>query len=140
VADGHKIVDLPVGGAKPQLLATQPDWSPDNTQLVFATGSGDAPAGASIALLPYLGNDTWGMPKVLQAPPTGLSNTSPMFSPDGKWIAYGKGKGGHSDLSEQLMLLNAAGGAPIELIAANRTVNNGTTLGQHQNGQPTWAP
>jgi hypothetical protein len=135
-ADGMKIVDLPLAGK----LGTHPDWSPDNTQLAFATGSGDAPGGASIALIPYMGNDTWGMPKVLQAPKTGLSNISPMFSPDGKWIAYGMGKGGHGDVTEQLLLVNAAGGTPIELIAANRVVNNGTTLGQHQNASPTWAP
>ena len=31
------------------LKGTHPDWSPDNKQVVFATGDGDAPTGASIA-------------------------------------------------------------------------------------------
>ena len=41
------------------LKGTHPDWSPDGKQVVFATADGDAPAGASLALLPFQ-NGQWG--------------------------------------------------------------------------------
>jgi len=133
-ATGTKEADIPLNG----LQATHPDWSPDNTQLVFATAKGDAPSGASIAVIPWL-NPGWGTVKTL-VPASGLSNLFPMFSPDGNWIAYSRGKGGHGDLTAQLWIVGKAGGTPVELIAANRVVSNKTTTGQSSNTQPTWAP
>ena len=123
----------------PFSAGTQPDWSPDNKQLVFATGSGDAPSGASIALLPY-NNPGWGTPVSLVAA-AGKSNLFPMFSPDGKWIAYSRGKGGHGDLSAQLFVVGGSvGSLPVEMINANRVVSNVLGDGQTENSQPTWAP
>jgi hypothetical protein len=64
-----------------------------------------------------------------------------MFSPDGRWIAYSEGKGGHGDVEAQLRLVLADGSLPsVELVRANRIVSNATTDGRHQNSQPTWAP
>src|SRR5262249_39083417 len=124
-ATGAYQADLPLGALK----GTHPDWSPDNTQLVFATGAGDAPSGASIALIPYK-NPGWGMPSTLVAA-SGLSNLFPMFSPDGKWIAYSRGKGGHGDLTAQLYVVGSkAGSMPMELVNANRVVSNLTGNGQ----------
>jgi hypothetical protein len=127
------------------LKGTHPDWSPDNKQVVFATGDGDAPNGASIALLPFL-NGQWGAPtKIVDPPLMGTkpmgTNLFPMHSPDSKWIAFTRGvKGGHGDLSYQLWTVAAGGGTPVELINANRVVSNEMTDGQHENAQPTWAP
>jgi hypothetical protein len=127
------------------LKGTHPDWSPDGKQVAFATGDGDAPNGASIALLPFT-NGTWGAPtKIVDPPLMGTkpmgTNLFPMHSPDGKWIAFTRGqKGGHGDLSYQLWTVGAAGGTPVELVNANRVVSNQTTDGQHENAQPTWAP
>jgi hypothetical protein len=120
-------------------LATQPDWSPDNSQLVFATGKGDSPGGAGLATVAW-SNGVWGPPTVLVPAPANGSNLFPMHSHDGRWIAYSRGKGGHGDLTAQLFLVDAKGGTPVELLAANRAVSNQATLGQHQNSQPTWAP
>jgi WD40-like Beta Propeller Repeat len=134
-ATGNFVSDIALAGLK----GTHPDWSPDNTQLVFATGAGDAPGGASIATLPYLGGQAWGTPKKITTP-GGQTDLFPMFSPDGSWIAFSRGKGGHGDNTAQLWLVRKDGSDPIELLAANRVVNNATTTGQHQNSQPTWAP
>jgi hypothetical protein len=118
---------------------THPDWSPDGSQLVFATENGDAPGNASIALIPWTGSD-WGSPSVLLAPPSGKTNIFPMFSFDGAWIAFSQGKGGHGDNTSQLWIIEPTGGTPIELINANRITNDAMTNGQYQNSQPTWAP
>ena len=123
----------------PFSAGTQPDWSPDNKQLAFATGSGDAPGMASIALLPY-NNPGWGTPQTLVAA-AGKANLFPMFSPDGKWIAYSRGKGGHGDLTAQLYVVGGSVGAlPVEMVNANRVVSNILGDGQTENTQPTWAP
>jgi hypothetical protein len=141
-ASGAKVGDIALGGVQ----ATHPDWSPDNAQLVFATGSGDAPSGASIATLSWDGSK-WGAPAVLVAgaanklgPPGLGSNLFPMHSPDGKWIAFSRGKGGHDDLTALLHVVGAKTGTPVELTAANRVVSNQMTDGLFQNSQPTWAP
>jgi hypothetical protein len=123
----------------PFAAGTQPDWSPDNKQLVFATGNGDAPGMASLALLPY-NNPGWGTPVTLVAA-GGSSNLFPMFSPDGKWIAYSRGKGGHGDLTAQLWVVGGSvGSTPVEMINANRMVSGILGNGQTENSQPTWAP
>ncbi|MDX2019385.1 MAG: hypothetical protein SF187_04030 [Deltaproteobacteria bacterium] len=144
---GTKKMDLPLGAT----LATHPDWSPNGTQVVFSTGKGDSPAAASLAVIPFM-NGAWGAVKVLLAatattkpvkgmpPPPGGSNLFPMHSPDSQWIAFSRGKGGHGDLSAQLWVMPSAGGAPIELVNANRVVSNAMGDGLTENSQPTWAP
>jgi Tol biopolymer transport system component len=133
--DGSFIEDLPVD----PYAATHPDWSPDGTQLVFATGEGDAPGGASLAILPRA-NDQWGTPEVILDPVDDRTLVYPMFSPEGDWIAYSEGKGGHGDEEMLLFIVGPDGSDNIELTAANRVVNNAETDGLHQNAGPTWAP
>jgi hypothetical protein len=133
-ATGSYLSDVPIIGA-----ATHPDWSPDDTQMAFATGKGDAPGGASIAVIAHQGGNVWGPVKTLAAA-SGASNLFPSFSPDGTWLAYARGGGGHSDRTAQLWIVPGAGGPSVELTAANRVVSNRTSDGRHQNSQPTWAP
>jgi hypothetical protein len=139
-SDGTLIQNLNLGTLK----ATQPDWSPDNTQVVFADQDGDAPGNAKLQLLPYnSAAGTWGTPQLLVGPTAGLSNLFPFFSPKGDWVAYSMGKGGHGDLAAQLYLISstpASPAAPIELVNANRIISNQTTTGQFENTMPTWAP
>jgi hypothetical protein len=137
LSDGSYI-DKPALGA---LKATHPDWSPDNSQVVFATAAGDAPGNAALAVLPY-NNPGWGTPKTLLAA-AGLSNLFPQFSPDGKWIAFSRGKGGHGDLTARLQVLAATGGTAVDLTRANDWISNRpspTPVPQTENSQPTWAP
>ena len=134
-----KVADLPLGTVK----ATHPDWSPTGGELAFATAAGDAPAGAGISVIAYAGGDAWGAIRSL-APPNGKTNLFPSYSPEGDWVAYSRGtKGGHGDLTTQLYVIKADGTAGpdgIELVKANRWVNNQITAGQFENNQPTWAP
>jgi len=135
-ATGAHIVDLPTqafGGG------THPDWSPDNTQLVFASNTGDAPGDSSLVVIPWTGSD-WGQPTELLPPLNAQSNLFPMFDHAGQWIAFANGNGGHGDTTAQLWILPGAGGTPIELALANQVTNNVVTDGQYQNSQPTWAP
>ncbi len=134
-ANGQKLGDVPLGALK----ATHPDWSPDGKGVVFATGDGDAPGGAGLGYIPYDAG-SWGTASVILPPPATKTNIFPMFSPDGNWIAFSQGKGGHGDLTLQLFLAPRAGGSSIELVAANRVVNNVMTDGNNENAQPTWAP
>jgi hypothetical protein len=62
-----------------------------------------------------------------------------MFSPDGKWLAFSKGKGGHGDLNAQLWIAAQDGTTPVALTNANCRVNN-TDKCLTENSQPTWAP
>jgi len=134
-ATGDYVAPVPIGGD-----ATHPDWSPDDTRLAFAAGKGDAPGGAALATIAYAsGTQTWGAVKTL-VPAGTLSNLFPQFSPDGTWIAYARGRGGHDDKTAQLWTIGRDGGTPVELVAANRVVSNRVGDGQHQNSQPTWAP
>ncbi|MFT3841410.1 MAG: hypothetical protein QM723_30750 [Myxococcaceae bacterium] len=137
VADtGVKVVDLPGIAA-----GTNPDWSPDYSGVVFSNKGGDSPGGASLQFIPYQGDAGWGAVSTL-VPSAGMMDTNlfPSFSPDGKAIAYGHGKGGHGDKTMQLWLIDSDGSKKVELINANRRVNQQLTNGQFENNQPTWAP
>jgi hypothetical protein len=134
-ATGEFEADLPTAAWE----GTQPDWSPDGTQLVFASGKGDAPGGSSLVLIPWTGS-AWGQPDELLAPLNDTSNLFPMFDPLGEWIAFANGEGGHGDETAQLWMIAATGGTPIELENANQITSNQVTDGQYQNSQPTWAP
>ncbi len=135
---GSKVIDLPLMGGK----ATHPDWSPKGDALVYATAAGDAPAGASLAIIAN-NSGTWGSIRTL-APADGGTNLFPSYSPEGDYIAFSRGvKGGHTDLTTQLYVIKAdgtAGNTGVELVKANRWVNNTVTAGLFENNQPTWAP
>ena len=133
--NGAYIADLPIA----PLEGTQPDWSPLGGEVVFTAAKGDVPGAASLARIPFQ-NGTWGKPTVFLNPPAGLSLNFPMFSHDAEWIAYSVGKGGHTDATAQLWMVDSAGTQPVELVNANRVVSNAMTMGQHENQAPTWAP
>jgi len=134
-ATGALVTPLPLGAVK----GTQPDWSPANDEVIFATGDGDAPGNASLARISYSAG-AWGTPTTFLTPPQGKSNLFPMFSPTSDWIAFSQGKGGHGDQTAQLFVMEKNGTTPIEMVNANRVTNNAMTTGQYQNSQPTWAP
>ena len=130
---GARYAELPV------LAGTNPDWSPLTTELVYSNKGGDSPGGAALNVISYE-NETWGAIREL-VPAAGNSNLFPSYSPDGAWVAYGRGKGGHGDLTMQLHLIKADGsGQPVELVNANKIVNGEMTSGLHENNMPTWAP
>jgi len=137
-ATGAFVMDLPTqsmdGG-------THPDWSPDNTQLVFASGQGDGPNDASLAVIAWDGTNWASAPTTLLAPPNGKTNVFPMFSHDGNYVAFAQGdSAGHGETSLQLWIVDKAGNTPVEMINANRVTSNQVTDGQYQSSEPTWAP
>lgn len=130
---GAKISDVPVAAG------TNPDWSPAGNQVAYSSKGGDSPGSADLNVIAY-DQGTWGASQTL-VPADGKTNLFPSYSPDGQWIAYARGKGGHGDTSLQLWMVKADGtGKPIELKTANRIVNGEMTAGQHENNMPTWAP
>ena len=131
---GAKITTLPGIAA-----GTNPDWSPTTTELVFSDRGGDSPSLANLKSITYSG-DTWGAVRTL-VPAAGLTNIFPSFSPDGAYVVYARGNGGHGDKTLQLWLARSDGSVPpVELVTANRIVNSLATAGQHENNMPTWAP
>ncbi|MFL5347279.1 MAG: hypothetical protein ACJ8AT_21050 [Hyalangium sp.] len=140
---GAKIADLPIAAG------TNPDWSPTGTELVYSNVGGDSPGNAALGVVAHAATGAWGSTRVL-VPAGGLSNLFPSYAPDGQAVVYARGKGGHGDKTLQLFLTKADGtGQPVELLTANRAVNNclgvtcdarGLTNGQYENNMPTWAP
>jgi hypothetical protein len=125
-------------------FGTMPDWSPDGKHLVFARStkaSGRKVTGGSIALLDFMGGDTFGTPKDLITSTAGADdNYFPMFAPTSDWIAYGHGTASEKAGNSQLRLVNVAGGPFVELTTANTVVNDGVVPTGVSNNQPTWAP
>jgi hypothetical protein len=124
------------------VAATNPDWSPAGDLLAYSSKAGDSPKSADLMVLDYLGNDTWGSTPRTLVPAAGLTNLFPSFSPDGQYIAYSRGNGGHSDSTYDLYLISADGGTPVHLMNANHAINNdpALTTGSFENNMPTWAP
>jgi WD40-like Beta Propeller Repeat len=117
---------------------TMPDWSPDGTRLVAVTsedfvGSVGFTRG-EIVVMEHLGDAVFGDPEVLVAAPGDVNQYYPMFSPDSEWIAFNRAPGTYYyNINAALWMVNAAGGAPIELAAAN--LEAGLT-----NSWPRWGP
>lgn len=140
--DGTKYGNLPVSAG------TNPDWSPTGSELVYSDVGGDSPGNANLKVIEYDGG-TWGAIRTLADSNT-KTNLFPSYSPDGLYVAYARGKGGHGDKTLQLFLKKADGTeVAVELLNANRSVNNclgvvcdasGRTNGLYENNMPTWAP
>ena len=124
---GQTIQALTVGGAAVQGIA--PDWSPDvaKGQVAFA----DLKGGISTLEVDASGLQFTNEAQ-LAAPIGGQPNAFPMFDPEGDEIAF-------TSNNVSLYLVPTAGGAPVELAAANTIVNNQKTA-PSENSMPTWAP
>ena len=131
---GMKIAPLPPAAA------TNPDWSPAGDLVAYSNKSGDSPGGAALEVVGLTPPSSWSAPRTL-VPAGGKTNLFPSFSPTGAHVAFSQGvKGGHGDKTYQLWIVPSDGGVAVELIRANRHVNNQVTDGQFENNMPTWAP
>ena len=121
-ATGASSAHLPLGALK----ATQPDWSPDNTQLVFATAAGDAPARRALARHPVRRTPGWGAPRRSLRRPAAraLRTCSRCSRPTASGSRYSRGKGGHGDLTAQLWSCRRRAARRSSSINANRVVSN----------------
>jgi WD40 repeat protein len=134
--------------------ATMPDWSPDGSLVTFASaGAGQSVdvSGSSIAMMSYAytgGAHTFGTPSVLVQQPIQYGGQTynnlffPSFSADGQWIVFNAARASWRKFDalqaryagQRLMLVNPAGGPPIDLTA----MNGGNV--DYDMTWPHWAP
>lgn len=129
----QEIAEIPTDG-----YATQPDWSPDGSQLAFVrAGSFTADTeftDGAIAVMDWLGNGQFGPPTVLYDPDEPTNAYYPAWSPDSAWIAFNTSTGdSYDDADATLMVLPRGGGTAVALSAANQ--ETGLT-----NSYPRWGP
>ena len=136
-----ELLDTPViEGAH---YVTQMDWSPDDTQIAFVTGSATSDLNLSsseIRLAPHLGEGEFGPSEVLVTaadldPSYGFTVLYyPVFSPDSEWVVFNASAGDtYDDVDATLFAIPVDGGEVIELGHANQGVGL-------SNSQPKWAP
>jgi WD40 repeat protein len=139
VGDDSGVVPLPTG-----VIATHPDWNAkgDMIALTLGTKGGNKEVlGGSIALLPYNAGK-WGAPTLLVQNSGGEDNDFfPVWSPDGKYIAYVNAQGNSNNAtSAVLKLVVVADGTIKELVRLNERVNERDGVLGIGNTMPTWAP
>jgi hypothetical protein len=122
--------------------ASHPTWSPDGAAIVYsscgsAAGSQDWQVyDCDLRRIEVLGTDSYGADSLVAEAPPGQSFYYPTFSPDSRWIAFNRSTNGaaaYANTSAELMLVDAAGGAPVLLAQANGLPNV-------ENSWPRWGP
>jgi hypothetical protein len=130
---GTFLWEVPVDGT-----ATQVDWSPTGTEVALVlSGAHSADwvfTNGQLAVMEHLGDGTFGNPRVIYTPDPGYNAYYPVFSPDGRWIAFNVSTGdSYDDPDANVYVISAAGGTAVPLAAANQT--DGIT-----NSWPRWGP
>ncbi len=118
--------------------ATHVDWSPDGTQVAMVLTDEHtwdwSFTGGKIAVLPVLGDDTFGVPMILYEADPGVNAYYPAFSPDGDWIAFNTSTGdSYDDLDADVHVISSNGGDVYTLDAANLAP-------EMTNSWPRWGP
>lgn len=117
--------------------ATQPDWSPSGTELVYAQPESLSNdwgfTNASIVTIPWDGS-LWGTPTTLVSS-NGMNNYYPSFSPDGEWILFNRSTGdSYDDYDARLFAVRASDPTSVvDLASANG-------IGSLTNSWPRWSP
>ena len=113
---------LPLAGA-----CSHPDFSAmgdSMTYVQYDSGSRWGFTGGAIYTIPYDGStQTFGTPQLIVDNTSG-NNYYPSFSPDGQWIIFNRDAAGGSSYNNhaaEVWVVPAAGGTPIQLIAADVT-------------------
>jgi TolB protein len=132
---------MSVSGAGLPRPGTQPDWSPDGSQVVYSQPRAGAPvanpghnAPANLVVMPYIGGRFAASSTLINAP-DGENNYYPSWAPDSNWIIFNRSVAeSYAAPSAQLWAIRATGGgAAIHLAAADR-------VGQLTNSWPRVAP
>lgn len=96
--------------------------SPDGRSVIYALGSSDLPRAKHTSHIWVMGIDGRNAREITNG---SAGESSPMFSPDGKWISYLSSKDG----SSQLYVMPAAGGEAKKITAISTGVSD-----------PLWSP
>jgi dipeptidyl aminopeptidase/acylaminoacyl peptidase len=133
---GNQITDHPIHDQ------VDPSWSPDGKSIVFRsniTADPDFnPDYEDLFIMPAAGGETRKLPT-----PLGYKSL-PVFSPDGRWIAYFAGEGVGTDYKNQGLWVTSADGstsprnltAPYDLHCSPWTIND---QGSPEQMPPTWS-
>jgi TolB protein len=117
--------------------ATMPEWSPDQTQLVYVQspevtcsqsvcpGANPGIEAGSLYIAPTAGAGL-GTPRLLVAGGALVNNFYPTFSPDGNWIAFNQSPASTSFVAPdaKLAVVAQAGGMVCDLGVANTMAGN----------------
>lgn len=123
--------EVPVQGSLPRQIA-QPVWSPDGLSIAYVSSVnewGGAFTSGNISVLPVLGADIVGIPRVIHqgtslavGTPGGDADSYPTWTPDSQRIAFAHGTGARSDAPDgrfsALYIMNANGADVVRLDAA----------------------
>ncbi len=95
---------------------SRPAWSPDTRFLYFISDRTSVPESGTLNLMrvPFNSNSgqAAGTPRLIS---TEEISTTPVVSPDGKWVAYGARVSGSDERRQAIRVLPAQGGASREL-------------------------
>jgi hypothetical protein len=141
-------LEVPKFRLPPETSVSHPDWSPDGGAIAVSYAMGKASKsnklvrGSAIAVLQIQPDGMFGEPETLvpsRSPDDTL--TFPVYSPDGRWLAYSHANGASKDNPRAQLWIVAADGssAPVLLERANRPVDPAATQ-DVANNMPTWAP
>jgi hypothetical protein len=128
--------------------ATHPDWSPDNSSVVFVWGNfmfdahfgDDHFTSGSLYTMSFSGG-TWGTPKALLQQQGTDNNYYPSYSPDGQFVIFNKasktdpsgGVDAYNNPDARIFVIPAAGGTPVELAKLDQAPGLA-------NSWPRWSP
>jgi hypothetical protein len=129
-----------LGTVRSNADVTMPDWSPDDTRLVFAQSDGHSSdiflsSHTRLSLMDHAGDGAFGPPRTIYDPVAPSRVCYPSFSPDGAWIVFVVSTGDcYDDPDAELWIVDRDGARPpIRLDALN--AGTGWT-----NSWPRWAP
>jgi TolB protein len=111
----------PTGG----ICRAVPAWSPDGKQIAFQCQVQPSPGNPGYSRICVMDADGSDVRELPQQPATGLSDSAPTWSPDGKQIAFGRGI--HDE--QAVFVMNADGSNVRQL-----------TTWALRAGQPDWSP
>lgn len=124
--DGGNVI-APVVNDGGAVKGIAPDWSPLTDEFAYADMAGN------IASVSWDGS-SFSPARILAGLIGGKKNAYPRYASEGDWVAFTS-----NNSLIYVVPADVDGGAPLELSAANRIVNNAVAA-PSENSMPTWAP